>query len=53
MLFLGQPSTEYICVYGHGTLKVPELQLTGTTTSDWEPHHDMWKELESLEAGKK
>ena len=53
MLFLGQPRTEYICVYGHGTLKVPETQLTGTKTSDWEPHDDMWKELESLEAGKK
>ena len=52
MLFLGQPSTEYICVYGHGTLKVPELQLTGGT-SDWEPHDDIWKELESLEASKK
>jgi hypothetical protein len=52
MLFLGQPRTEYICVYGHGTLKVPELQLTGETP-DWEPHADIWKELESLEANKK
>jgi hypothetical protein len=52
MMFLGQPRTEYICVYGHGTLKVPELQLTGEP-SDWQPHDDIWKELESLEAGKK
>ena len=25
MLLFGQPRTEYICLYGHGTLKVPEF----------------------------
>lgn len=50
MLLFGQPRTEYICIYGHGTLKVPEVQITGAASPDWEPHHeDIWKELESLE----
>jgi hypothetical protein len=54
MLFLGQPRTEYICVYGHGTLKVPEVQITGPNSPDWEPHgDDIWRELESLEESKK
>jgi hypothetical protein len=54
MLLFGQPRTEYICLYGHGTLKVPEVDLTGAKTSDWTPHgEDIFKELESLEAGKK
>jgi hypothetical protein len=54
MLLFGQPRTEYICIYGHGTLKVPEVQITGASSSDWEPHdEDIWKELEALEAGRK
>ena len=53
MLLFGQPRTEYICLYGHGTLKVPEVQITGSKSPDWEPHHeDIWKELESLEESK-
>jgi|SRR5437868_543621 len=53
MLLFGQPRTEYICVYGHGTLKVPEVQISGTSP-DWEPHDDdIWKELEALEESKK
>jgi len=54
MLLFGRPRTEYICVYGHGTLKVPEEQITGPNTPDWEPHdEDIWKELESLEESNK
>ncbi|MGA3188014.1 MAG: hypothetical protein ABSF22_12965 [Bryobacteraceae bacterium] len=48
-VLLGAPRTEYICTYGHGTLKVAELQITGHTQPDWEPHEDMWKELFSTE----
>ncbi len=44
-VLLGAPRTEYICTYGHGTLKVAELQITGRQNPDWEPHEDMWKEL--------
>jgi hypothetical protein len=51
MLLFGQPRIEYICLYGHGTLKVPEFRVT-TKSPDWEPHdEDIWRELESLEAG--
>ena len=53
MLLFGQPRTEYICIYGHGTLRVPEVQITGSKSPDWEPHPDIWKELESLEETEK
>ena len=51
---IGQPRREYICTYGHGTLQVPELDLTGPKNSAWQSNGDnIWKELESLEtAGK-
>src|ERR1700722_11175578 len=53
MLLFGQPRTEYICLYGHGTLKVPEVRIT-TKTPDWERHDDdIWKELEALEESKR
>jgi hypothetical protein len=53
MLLFGQPRTEYICLYGHGTLKVPEVRIT-TKSPDWERHgDDIWKELESLEESKR
>jgi hypothetical protein len=52
-VLLGAPRTEYICPYGHGTMTVDELQLTGPPNRDWQPHEDMWKELFSLEETKK
>ena len=51
-LLLGRPRTEYICPFGHGTLKVDEVQITGQVR-DWQPHEDMWKELVSLDDTKK
>ena len=53
VLLFGPPRTEYICPYGHGTLKVADLQLTGLEQDDWQPHSDIWKELESLEGSRK
>ena len=50
---LGPPRTEYICVYGHGTLKIPELQIGGPQAGDWEAHEDMWKELFPAEESKR
>ncbi len=50
---MGRPRTEYICPYGHGTLKREELQITGHMEPDWQPHEDIWKELLSLEESKK
>ena len=52
-ILLGPPRTEYICPYGHGTLKVPELQIGGPHAPDWQPHEDMWKELFSVKDSEK
>jgi len=52
-ILLGRPRTEYICPFGHGTLKVDEVQITGHQEPDWEPHEDMWKELVALEDSNK
>ena len=52
MFLKGQPRREYICIYGHGTLKVPEVELTGPKKNRWQRHdEDIWKELEALSAG--
>jgi len=50
---MGLPRTEYICPFGHGTLKIEELQITGHSEPAWQPHEDIWKELLSLEESKK
>ena len=53
VVFFGQPRTEWICPYGHGTLSIAELQISGRETPDWQPHDEnIWKELESYEARK-
>lgn len=50
MLLFGQPRTEYICIYGHGTLQIPEVELTGSKRGNWTKHDDdIWKELESYQ----
>jgi hypothetical protein len=49
MLLAGPPRTEYICPYGHGTLRVSEVQLTGPDRPNWEPNQDIWTELSLLE----
>jgi hypothetical protein len=46
MLQFGRPRIEYICPYGHGTLKEDELQISGLANPEWTPHSDdMWEEL--------
>lgn len=54
VVMLGRPTTEMICPFGHGTLYVADLQITGRQYPDWQPHDDnIWKELESYyQAGK-
>jgi len=52
-VLFGAPKTEYICLYGHGTLKVDELQITGHQNPDWTPNEDIWKELYALEETKR
>ncbi len=46
MLQFGRPRIEYICPYGHGTLKEDELQISGLANAEWTPHSDdLWEEL--------
>ncbi len=45
MLQLGRPRIEYICPYGHGTLNVEELQISGKVQPEWTKHGDIWEEL--------
>ncbi len=54
MVVLGRPQTEWICRFGHGTLSIEELQITGRQSPDWQPHDDnIWKELESFHQAQK
>jgi len=46
MLQFGRPRIEYICPYGHGTLREDEIQISGRQMPEWNPHSDdMWEEL--------
>ena len=46
MLQFGRPRIEYICPYGHGTLREDELQISGLENPQWTAHSDdMWEEL--------
>jgi hypothetical protein len=49
MLEFGRPRIEYICPYGHGTLRVAQIQICGLEPAQWERHGDMWEELASAE----
>ncbi len=53
MLQRGRPRIDYICPYGHGTLEVPELQISGMEPPDWKKHGNIWEELEDLEESHK
>jgi hypothetical protein len=45
ILQFGRPKIEYICPYGHGTLREDQLRISGSK-SEWEPHSDdIWAEL--------
>lgn len=46
ILQFGRPRIEYICPYGHGTLREDEVQLSGGPNAEWTPHSDdIWAEL--------
>jgi hypothetical protein len=45
MLLLGRPRIEYICPFGHGTLKEEELHLSGLENPEWTESGDLWEEL--------
>jgi len=43
MLLVGRPRIEYICPYGHGTLKEEELHISGIAP-EWTESGGMWEE---------
>lgn len=46
ILLFGRPQIEYICPYGHGTLREDDLHISGFSTAEWTPHSDdIWVEL--------
>ena len=46
MLQFGRPRIEYICPYGHGTLRADEVQISGLAAPEWTPQSgDIWEEL--------
>jgi hypothetical protein len=46
MLQWGRPRVEYICPYGHGTLRADEVQISGLNNPEWTPQSgDIWEEL--------
>src|SRR5882762_1346580 len=45
MLLVGRPRIEYICAYGHGTLKQEEFQISGLENPEWTESGDPWQEL--------
>lgn len=46
MLQLGRPRTEYICPYGHGTLKEEDTPTSVLDGPEWTRHSDdIWAEL--------
>ncbi|MDX2178930.1 MAG: hypothetical protein SFV18_04995 [Bryobacteraceae bacterium] len=47
-MIFSPPKTEYICPYGHGTMKQRNLQISGRERPDWVEHEDIWTELESM-----
>jgi hypothetical protein len=50
MLTFGRPQTEWICPFGHGSLRIEDLQITGAQPSDWKSAPDnIWDELESYQ----
>jgi len=54
LVTFGRPKTELICPFGHGTLSIEELQITGRHMPDWQPHDEnIWKELESYYQARK
>ena len=48
VLRIGTPHMEWICPYGHGTLKVSEIHFAGRLSDNWRENDDnIWHELET------
>ncbi|MGH9481652.1 MAG: hypothetical protein ACRD1L_06135 [Terriglobales bacterium] len=47
----GAPYTEYICTYGHGKLKVPEVHVSSSRAWRWIGYGNLWENLMHAERG--
>jgi hypothetical protein len=46
ILQFGRPRIEYICPYGHGTLREDEIHISGYSSAEWTANSDdIWSEL--------
>jgi hypothetical protein len=46
ILQFGRPRIEYICTYGHGTLREDEIHISGYSGAEWTANSDdIWSEL--------
>lgn len=45
MTLLGRPSTEYICAYGHGKLRVANVEFDGRVPARWREYGEWWHEI--------
>ena len=45
------PKMEWICPYGHGTMREHELQFNGREAAAWDANENIWKALQT--AGRK
>ena len=46
ILQFGRPRIEYICPYGHGTLREDEIHISGHSAAEWTANSDdIWSEL--------
>jgi hypothetical protein len=41
------PKLEWICPFGHGTMREPEVQISGAEKAEWQNHKDdFWQAFE-------
>lgn len=52
-ILFSPPRVTSICPYGHGTLDVPEVHVSGQNPAEWHAHGDIWRELEELDRPRK
>jgi hypothetical protein len=45
ILLFGRPHIEYICPYGHGSLRENDLHISGLSAAEWTPNSDDMRTL--------
>lgn len=52
MLQEGRPQFEYICPFGHGSLRVPGTRFQGREPSQWRANKGLWEHLIAADRGR-